>query len=199
MVWLRAASRRVSRFLRGGTIAIAGAISFIDFAQAVRVYRQSSAAYERLSHLHPKDANFVYGRIAGAFLVPRMIVEHPLTGIGWGNYSLLRNTPEYRRAAVYPEDADDPGLGLFGLAAETGLPLMVILLGLLFTPWLLLHRQQAPAWLLNLALAQPLAHLFGAQLNLTYPWVVSAPALGMGIHFQNISESLPTAPELPLC
>ena len=39
---------------------------------------------------------------------------------------------------------------------------------------------RAPSYVLNLALLQPMVHLFGAQLNLTYPWVVTAMALGIG-------------------
>ena len=35
------------------------------------------------------------GRLGGAVLVPRMIADHPWTGIGLGNYPLMRNDPHY--------------------------------------------------------------------------------------------------------
>ncbi len=167
----------------GGGLAVAiGITQVIDLPKVLREYQETAAQYERLSHLHAEDANFVYGRIAGAYIVPRMIAQHPLTGIGWGNYGLLRNAPEYRGAAVFTEEADDPGLGIFGLAAELGLPLLSFLLILLFLPFFYLRRLKTPIWLSNLALVQPIVHLYGAQLNLTYPWVVTAFALGLGLY-----------------
>jgi hypothetical protein len=166
----------------GSGLAIFIAITqIVDLPAVLRGYQASAAQYERLSHYHKEDANFVYGRIAGAYIVPRMIAAHPLTGIGWGNYGLLRNAPEYRGAAVFTEGADDPGLGMFGLAAEIGLPLLGGLLVVLFLPYIYLRSLKAPAWLSNLALVQPIVHLYGAQLNLTYPWVVTAFALGLGL------------------
>lgn len=170
---------------------------FVDLRGALRQYQLNAAAYERLSHLHPKDGNFVYGRVAGAFLVPRMIAAHPLTGIGWGNYGILRNAPEYRGAAVFVEDADDPGLGIFGLAAETGLPLLAFLIGILFLPFFYLRALRAPAYLTNLALLQPIVHLFGAQLNLTYPWVATAFALGVAYGLKRDQPFKTGKPALP--
>jgi hypothetical protein len=160
----------------------------------LRQYQATAAQYERLSHLHSNDASFVYGRVAGAFIVPRMIAAHPITGVGWGNYGILRNAPEYRGAAVFTEDADDPGLGIFGLAAEMGLPLLGGLLFLLFLPFFYLRHLRTPIWLSNLALVQPIVHLYGAQLNLTYPWIVTAFALGLGLHYSGpIQISQPDA------
>jgi hypothetical protein len=98
----------------------------------------------------------------------------------------VRNAPEYRGAAVYTQDADDPGLGMYGLAAELGLPMLAFLIVLLLVPFLYLRRLQAPTWMANLALLQPLVHVFGAQLNLTYPWVTTAFALGLGLSYVRI-------------
>ncbi|MES2391442.1 MAG: hypothetical protein V4555_07365, partial [Acidobacteriota bacterium] len=46
-------------------------------------------------------------------------------------------------------------------------------------PYLYARRVHAPLYIRNLALLQPLVHLFGAQLNLTYPWVTTAFALAL--------------------
>ncbi len=183
-LFARGLTQRLIILGTGLGIAI-GITQIVNLADVLRAYQATAAQYERLSHQHATDPNFIYGRVAGAFIVPRMIAAHPLTGIGWGNYGLLRNAPEYRGGAVYTEYADDPGLGVFGLAAELGLPLLAGLLGLLFLPFFYLRRLNAPTWLSNLALVQPVVHLYGAQLNLTYPWVVTAFALGLGIYYSS--------------
>lgn len=161
----------------------------VDVGAALRLYQRGSQAYEWLSHRHAKDPNFIYGRIAGAFIVPKMVEQHPLVGVGWGNYGLLRNAPEYRGAAVFAEIDDDPALGLAGMSAELGLPLDFYLGICLILPFIYLRKWKAPSYLANLALLQPLVHLFGAQLNVTYPWIVTAFALGLGYSYK---EAIPT-------
>lgn len=152
----------------------------VNLGKALATYQRASQAYEWLSHRHRNDANFVYGRVAGAFIVPKMISEHPLVGVGWGNYGLVRNAPEYRGAAAFARLSDEPGLGLVGMTADLGIPLVLYLLVCLFLPVIYLRRIKAPTYLINLAFLQPTVHLFGAQLNLTYPWIVTALALGLG-------------------
>ncbi len=178
--------------------ALAGSLlvinQFVDLQTALRLYRQGAGAYERLSRRHTGDINFVQGRVAGTFIVPRMIAQHPILGVGWGNYGLVRNAPEYRGAAAWADFADEPSLGLFGQAAELGLPLSALLLLCLFLPYLSLRRMRAPGFVLNLALLQPTVHLFGAQLNLTYPWVVTAFALGAGYALRRSTASPSTPP-----
>ena len=92
---------------------------------------RSADTYERISNLHSNDGNFVIGRIAGLFIVPRMVAAHPLSGVGWGNYGLLRNLPEYRGASAFTFENDQPALGLLGDAAEFGIPLDLFLLALI--------------------------------------------------------------------
>lgn len=161
----------------------------IDLGTALRAYQRVSQAYEWLSHRHVNDPNFIYGRVAGAFIVPKMVAEHPLVGVGWGNYGLVRNAPEYRGAAAFVHEGDDPGLGIAGMAAELGLPLVLYLGGCLILPFIYLRRMKSPLYLTNLALLQPIVHLFGAQLNVTYPWIVTAFALGLGYSFSQTAKS----------
>ncbi len=160
-------------------IAVVG-VRTVNLNEVLSLADADAAAYERASHLHANDGNYVYGRIAARFIVPRMIAAHPYSGIGWGNYGVLRNDPQYRGASVWSDIADQPGLGILGYAAEMGIPLLGYLVVLLFLPYLLLRRLRAATWLTNLALMSPLVHLFGAQLNVTYPWIVTAFALGLG-------------------
>ena len=170
-------------------VALVAVSQVIDITRSLRVYREVSLAYERGSYQHKKDPNFVLGRVAGAFIVPRMIAEHPLTGVGWGNYGLVRNAPEYRGASAWVDLNDEPALGIAGLAAELGLPATALLLFCLIYPAILLRRRGAPSHLVNLALIQPVVHLCGAQLNLTYPWIVTAFALGVAFRTSLAGES----------
>ncbi|CAN5534729.1 hypothetical protein BH10ACI4_BH10ACI4_15890 [soil metagenome] len=168
---------------------------FVDLARGIRNYREASATYERVSHLHKEDTSFVAGRVAGAFLVPRMIAAHPWSGIGWGNYATIRNSPEYRGGSAWANVADDPGLGILGTVAELGLPLGAYLLICLIFPYWYLRRLGMPLYLTNLALLQPVVHIFGAQLNMTYPWIITAFALGLAYAITK-KESIPS--EMPL-
>lgn len=171
----------------------------VDLGAALKIYQRGSQAYEWLSHRHAKDPSFVYGRVAGAFIVPKMVSEHPLVGVGWGNYGLLRNAPEYRGAAAFAEINDEPGLGIAGMTAELGVPLVLYLGVCLILPLIYLRRIKSPAYITNLALLQPLVHLFGAQLNLTYPWIVTAFALGLGYSLTEIPMPRSLATQLSGC
>jgi O-antigen ligase len=123
-----------------------------------------------------------------------MIAAHPFTGIGWGNYGNLRNSPEYRGASLFVAGADEPGLGIFGTAADLGLPLLAFLLFCLFVPVFYVRGREVQLYVLNLALWQPISHIFGSQLNLTYPWITTALALGLAYSRQ---QRVPP-PERPL-
>jgi O-antigen ligase len=162
-----------------GVAVLALVSQTFDLASKLRLWKEAGAKYERISHAHVGDPNVIEGRVAGLFIVPRMIAAHPLTGVGWGNYGILRNDPEYRGTAAWGEP-DEPGMGVLALAAEIGLPLLAVLLLYLFLPYFWLRRLGVPEYVANLALLQPIAHIFGAQLNLTYPWIVTAFALGIG-------------------
>lgn len=164
-----------------------------DFKRQLSTVSRAGRAYEYLSHFHHRDPNFVAGRVAGGFLVPRMIRAHPWAGIGWGNYGLVRNDVTYRGASAWIRFSDDPGLGFFGRIADFGIPLSLFLLVCQFFPFVYLRRRGAPLYIQNLALVQPVCHIFGAQLNTTFPWVVTAFALGVGYFYAGIGAE-PAAP-----
>lgn len=171
-------SRRVA-MLVGGTLIAVVIFQVTGAARLIVAYHTESLTYERYSHLHARDGNFIYGKVAGGFIVPRMIAAHPFTGIGWGNYANVRNSPEYRGASAFVSEADDPGLGMLGTAADLGLPLTIFLLVCLFVPAFHVRRREASLYVVNLALWQPIVHICGAQLNVTYPWIATALALGL--------------------
>jgi hypothetical protein len=195
-VFLAGSFSRRMVMLTGGAVVVAFVFQVTGAARLALLYQRESMMYERYSHIRAKDNNFVYGRVAGGFIVPRMIAAHPLTGIGWGNYGILRNNPEFRGASAFVSGADEPGLGLLGTAADFGLPLTFFLVICLFVPVFYAHRRKVPLYVVNLALWQPIVHIFGGQLNLTYPWVTTALALGL-IYARN-PEAIESRPELSL-
>jgi hypothetical protein len=154
-------------------------LSYTNVSHGVLAYANASEQYVLLSNLYPTNYNLVVGRVAGLFFVPRMIAAHPWVGVGLANYGLVRNAYEYRGASAWVNIADTPGLGIVGQIAEIGIPLSLYLLYILFLPVVLVRRTTAWTPLITLILIQPVVHLFGAQLNLTYPWITTAFALGL--------------------
>ena len=162
-------------------MAIAAIGSVINFQSQVDAYIQGAAKYQEISNLRSDDGNVVMGRISGAVLGPRMIAAHPLLGIGWGNYPLVRDDPQYRRGSAFAlSSTDSPSLGPIDYIVELGFPLWLYMTWISLKPVYLLRRHGADIWLLGLAMMQPLANWFGAHLNITYPWVVVGLALGLG-------------------
>jgi O-antigen ligase len=193
LVGLTAKSFKTRLTLVIGLVAAVFAIAqVVDVGALFRTYRKNSDSYERTSALHKNDNNYVYGRVAGLFIVPRMVAAHPLTGIGWGNYGLVRNSPEYRGASEWAQIDDDPGLGIAGLTADLGLPLFVGLLCCIASPVFTVSRLRVPGIVASLVLAQPVVHLCGAQLNVTYPWIVTS--FGLGLAFFLAKQATLTAP-----
>jgi hypothetical protein len=163
----------------GAAFAVLGLA--LDIPAKVQVYNKASGVYEEMSNLKSGDPNFVMGRVAGAVLAPRMIAAHPLAGIGWGNYPLVRDDPEYRQGTAFSFGSTDaPGLGLIDYIVDLGFPLCLYLIWILSKPAFLLHRSGARVELITMAAIQPIATLAGAHLNLIYSWVVVALALGIG-------------------
>jgi hypothetical protein len=124
--------------------------------------------------LNRDDPNTAYGRVAGSVIVPRMIAAHPITGIGMGNYSVMRNDPDYLGIMFPVRNYDLPGLGLMAVAAELGIPCLMLLYGMMMYPAFRVKLANGNAALLTLALCQPYVHLMGAQITLFYPWMSAA-------------------------
>ncbi len=128
----------------------------------------------------PDDPSLIMGRIAASVIVPRMIEAHPVMGIGVGNYSLMRNDPQYLENLPPVSEWDLPGMGLFGSAAEFGVPLTLFLLVLLMRPVVRSRKMGQPVVVAVAASFQPLAFLLGVNLNFFYPWLVAAFVLAAG-------------------
>lgn len=151
-------------------------------------YWSAYQGLERLAIVSPQSGSVVEGRVMALYVVPAMVAAHPLTGIGFGNYSVLRNSPDY--AAEFPPapDWDEPGLGFFGYSAELGLPMLVWLMVLAWAPVRLARsRGERDTLVLALCACQFFAELFGAPITFFYPWLVSALALGYVLRKDRVS------------
>jgi hypothetical protein len=127
-------------------------------------------AYER-----SEDGNLVNGRLMASVLLPRIIEAHPLFGVGIGNYSLVRNNPDFLLGLPRTENWDLHGLGLLGYLAELGIPLTLYVLYIYAYP--LLAALRSRMWIFLLSAYPVLAALLGVQLNFAYPWILMGAAL----------------------
>ncbi len=117
------------------------------------------------------------GRAGSLVFLPRMIAAHPITGIGFGNYPIMRNDPAYLQGFTPVDHWDLPGSGLISYAAELGIPLFILLTVIVFLPLVGSFRVNAPKPIKMLAAVQPICLLCGTQINFFYPWLCSAFAV----------------------
>jgi hypothetical protein len=192
MIWMQNGVRRLASVLALGVVFTAVAL-LVDIPGQISAYARDSARYDKYSNIKSADPNYVVGRVAGTVLAPRMMAEHPWTGIGWGNYPLVRDDPRYRHGGAFILGTlDSPSLGPIDYIVELGWPLWIYMTWVALKPVYFLRRRRADPWLMSLAMMQPVANWFGAHLNITYPWVVVGLALGMGFRAANPGDE--TAP-----
>lgn len=153
-----------------------GIAASLNFGDQLSAYLYNFENIEEQVAARGADVNLVAGRISALYIVPQMISAHPITGIGLGNYPLMRNDPHYLGVLpAIPEVEDVGGIGIPGIAAEIGIPATLWLLILLFIPYRVCRK--GASILAVAAVFQPLAHTFAVQLTFFYPWFVSACAL----------------------
>ena len=113
----------------------------------------------------------------------------------------MRDDPQYRRGTpVIEPPLDSPSLGPVDYIVDLGFPLFFYFTWAELAPAVALVRRGEKAGILCLVLMQPVANWFGAHLNLTYPWVVAAIALGIAYGRQQRREDAEeaAAPVVPL-
>jgi len=158
-----------------GAGVIIGTASWLNFGNQLSGYLDSYLDIDEAMVGRENDYNLVAGRVSGMIIVPRMISAHPWTGIGFGNYPMMRNDPHYLGSLPAIPVEDLPGIGIPGIAAEMGVPATTWLLVLLLLPFWA-SRKNVP--ILGIAaIFQFLAHAFAVQLTFFYPWFVTACAL----------------------
>jgi hypothetical protein len=155
---------------------------WIAFQGRFQAYLRDITQFDSMVQLRPDDINLIMGRITAALIIPRMIEAHPVLGIGIGNYSLMRNDPDYLQDLPVVEDWDLPGLGLISVAAELGIPLALFFVWLLSRPASMAMRARSPAIVVAAAAFQPAAYALGVNINFFYPWLLSAFVLAALVH-----------------
>lgn len=178
-------ARKVLYFAISITVLSAMAM-FLNVGNQLNGYLYSYQNLDQQVAVRGKDMNLVAGRVAALYIVPKMIAAHPISGIGFGNYPLMRNDPNYLGILPSIRQAEDiPGIGIPGIAAEMGVPATLWLLVLLVLPaW----RSRKMAAILSIAaFYQLMAHTFAVQLTFFYPWFVSACAIAAA-NFEPLSR-----------
>lgn len=117
------------------------------------------------------DGSTVMGRVAGAIIIPNMLKEHPVAGIGLGNYPLMRNSPLYRSSlpAINVSYWDAHGFGgIVDILVEGGIIFLIVFIYLIS----LLFKKVKKSFLLFLPLFVCFIGPFicGVQIHFLYPW-----------------------------
>ncbi|MHA7059255.1 O-antigen ligase family protein [Aquimarina sp. M1] len=156
-------------------LVVLGIIGFYFlFINIGGMYVSEITKIEQSVKMRPKDPNLIMGRISGVFIVPKMIIDYPIFGIGTGNYPLLRNNKEYRGVFPLPpekirtKDAHGFG-GLIDILVDNGL------LGLFFFFFIMWHRYKTlrhRKHLKLLLLGFLTLFSFGVQIYFLYPWIL---------------------------
>lgn len=157
-----------------------------NIVQGTKGYYDNYANFQQAAAERPQDTSLIAGRLAAAVLLPRIVAQHPVFGVGLGNYALVRNDPAVLRGLPYLPIWDSPGLGLFGYLAELGIPLTLFVLWLYTYPLLKAWRRRP--WIVLLCSYPLLAAIFGVQLNFAYPWIVA----GLGLASISIDQRYQT-------
>lgn len=165
-------------------IAIVSAVAFYFIFTKVSVqYIYEIEKIRNTVHVRPGDVNLVMGRISGVFIAPAMISQHPVLGIGIGNYPLIRNNIEYRGFFPLPpkevRDMDAHGLGgIMDIWVDMGLVGLIIFGLINYSIYLGLGTINKGRILLISFLG---LFLFGVQIYFLYPWVL----LGIILAYKN--------------
>lgn len=131
----------------------------------------------------PNDSALVMGRISGFFITNNMVADNPLLGVGLGNYSLVRNNPDYRTFFPYVNKWDLPGSGAFAtMLAENGFLGIFLLFGILYLFYRKLKEKTREADKILLLFILPC--LLGVQLYFIYIWFI----IGLGIFISSQDE-----------
>ncbi len=167
--------KQVLFFFLTATVLLGTAV-WLDLGNQLLGYLISYQDIEQQIDARGNDYNLVVGRVSAMIIVPKMIWTHPVTGIGYGNYPLMRNDPLYLGPLPTITEVEDlGGLGFLGIAAEMGIPTTLFLIALLLAPYWASRGKGAIIGMA--AIFQPIAHLFNVQLTFFYPWFVSACVL----------------------
>jgi hypothetical protein len=164
------------RYLLGAAAVSIAAFFATPATEQLQTYWALYQNFDLIASARRHDTNIVAGRMAATVVVPELVAAHPLLGTGFGNYPLMRASPEI---TVPSADVwDVPGAGLLTLAAELGLPTFLFLVVLLAIPPAMMWRSRMPLFVIMLAGYQLVAQTIEVQVTFFYPWIPTSLALG---------------------
>lgn len=171
-----------------GSIVAAPLLAYFVTQGGLAGYVENYVNFAEAAKARPDDGSLVLGRLMASILAPRIIAEHPIAGIGIGNYSLQRNNPDLLDGLPQTDAWDLPGFGFIGYAAELGIPATIFLMWLLWRPVTIALRLGAGARVAALGSLQFYVHVMGAQITFIYPWLVSSIVIGYSLTFNNLKK-----------
>lgn len=196
LMYFQMTSKKINTiFIAIIAIIVSLMLVFSPLIPEITGYIKGSVDYAIMIEEHSNDPAFAMGRITASILIPRMLVDHPVTGIGLGNYSLQRNNPEYLEGVPTTDGWDLPGLGVAGYIVELGVPLFIFLLWLVWHPVKIVAQRNVPSLVVLLASYQFFSHMLGVQITFAYPWMMTALALGYALN-QSSSRKVRTQLDL---
>ncbi|KAA6344754.1 hypothetical protein EZS27_007639 [termite gut metagenome] len=170
---------------------IAGFISFIilillnnywGFTNRLIAYWDT---YKNIKYVVPtrvNDPSLVMGRIAAAYIAPEIIKNNILLGVGLGNYSLVRNNPEYLGIFPIVSEWDLMGFGgIINILIEVG----IIGLFLFILPFLKMWQLSKLKTTRFLIILFMIAQIFGVQTYFQYLWFVVGIMTAINMRHKN--------------
>lgn len=174
--WLYFKIRRLNIII----LIVGGIITSIVFVKLASFYINDIKHIKEEVVKRPTDINLVMGRIAGIFIFPDMIKDHPVVGIGLGNYPLMRNNPDYLDfIPVSPKGKTDAhGFGgLIQLLVDGGLIIFIPFLVIMYLFNKKLKKQGYNLEIYHYAFL--LFFTLGVQIYFLYPWVLFGIVLSL--------------------
>jgi len=159
-------------------------IFYIVFTNIGATYLSDTKRFKKEVKERPRDPYLILGRISGRYIVPNMIKQYPVFGIGIGNYPLLRNNPEIRGFFPIPPKAiiniDSHGYGgIVDVIVDMGFVGLIFFLGIIYLLYKEISMKKDKGKILLFAFI--FLFMFGVQLIFLYPWIF----LGTIIAYKN--------------
>lgn len=151
------------------------AVGYVFYGDLVMGYIMDSMNIQQSLIGREDDPNIVMGRISGAFIGYNIILDNPIFGVGLGNYSLVRNNPDYLGFFPVVDQWDLTGLGMYTIQVENGL------LGILaFTfAFRCFYKRLIYSIPKSISLIPIICIFFGTQFYFLYIWVILGFAIGI--------------------
>lgn len=155
-------------------LVVLGVIGFYFlFVNIGSMYVREINKIEQTVKIRSNDPNLIMGRISGIFIVPKLVLDHPILGIGTGNYPLVRNNKKYRGIFPLPpkeiriKDAHGFG-GLIDILVDNGFLGLFFFSMIMYKQYKVIRNQK---YLKQLFIGFFTLFCFGVQIYFLYPWM----------------------------